>query len=311
MNEHSLSYEDHFVALRRTLIQVFATIGIGFGLLLTFHSPLIRFMESSLTEQSLKRGTLDFHQIQYTSVENSREIAQIYTLQPGENAQFSLSYNIIPLNDQNIQVSPQGKLILERHAPTQQFLILSPIEGMMVVLKLCVWGSLIGTSPIWMLWLSFFILPGLKDSERGLIFPVFGVLFTSFLMGGCFGGCAVLPLANQYLFAFNQSLGVNTWSLSSYLDYTLLLILGNGCAFSLIGLMLVLIHFQFLTSFWLKEKRRYAITLNFILAAILTPPDIFTQILLAVPMCLGYEAAILYARYLEKRACSLICDVRR
>jgi sec-independent protein translocase protein TatC len=106
-----------------------------------------------------------------------------------------------------------------------------------------------------------------------------------------------IPLANQYLQAFNASLGQNAWSFAHYVDYTLLIMLGHIIAFELSLLLLLLVHFRILSPEWLVSKRRYMIILTFILAALLTPPDVITQIALAIPLILLYELAIFYAKW--------------
>src|SRR5204863_41436 len=106
-----------------------------------------------------------------------------------------------------------------------------------------------------------------------------------------------LPLANQYLFLFNNSIGQNAWTLIHYVQYVLFLCLGHAIAAELGLLLLTLVHFRFLSPDWLIAKRRYMIVLAFVLGAFLTPPDVLTQLLLALPLIALYEVAIWYAKW--------------
>ena len=109
--------------------------------------------------------------------------------------------------------------------------------------------------------------------------------------------CFTLPLANEYLTFFNSSIGQNAWTLNHYVNYVLFLSFGHAIAAELALLLFVLVHYRFLSPEWLISKRRYMIVVAFILGALLTPPDVLTQILLAVPLMGIYEIAILYAKW--------------
>lgn len=141
-----------------------------------------------------------------------------------------------------------------------------------------------------------FIAPALQTKERRWMVP-FVVLSLIFLsLGMAFSYFITIPLANQFLSSFNSEIGVNMWTLSSYLDYTIILLLSNALAFELCVILMFLVHFRKLSAEKLISMRRYAIVSIFIASAILTPPDIFTQFMLAIPLILIYELAIIYAR---------------
>lgn len=181
-------------------------------------------------------------------------------------------------------------------------LILGPIEGLTLVFKSCFWLSLAGTAPIWVwIWLQF-ILPGMQAHEKALVLPFIIFSFLC-LTGGCLMAYfCTLPIANQYLSLFNSSIGQNAWTLANYVNYVLLLCLGHAIAAELAFFLLLLVHFRFLGSEWLISKRRYMIVAAFILGALLTPPDVLTQLLLAIPLMGIYEIAIWYAKIRSKKA---------
>jgi sec-independent protein translocase protein TatC len=174
--------------------------------------------------------------------------------------------------------------------------VLGPLDGFLTALKTSFWVGLVTTSPLWTFLVMGFIAPALNPKERKWVLPFifFSLFFLS--LGILFSYYVTIPLANEFLSSFNEEIGINMWTLSSYLDYTLILLLSNALAFELSVILLFLVHYGVISSERLIGSRRYAIVTIFILAAILTPPDIFTQLMLAIPLMIIYELAILYAK---------------
>ncbi len=162
-------------------------------------------------------------------------------------------------------------------------------------------------APFWGFFLFQFALPGLHSHERNIFIPFAVLSLLAMLLGGIFGYTMILPISNAFLFEFNQSLGTNLWSLEQSVDYTLVIILANGIGFELIFLLFLITHYGWISPEHLRKKRRIAILLSLIIGAILTPPDVLTQLLLAAPLMLGYELAILYAVY-RKRKLSVVSE---
>lgn len=197
------------------------------------------------------------------------------------------------------QLLPFLLLPLQSLEPPLSPVLLSPFEGFQTALKVAFWVGLTATSPLWLYVVLRFLYPALQTSERRLIAPflLLSALFIS--LGVVFAFTVTIPLANSYLAHFNGNIGINLWSLGFYIDYTLMLLLANGLTFELSIVMLFLIHLKWLSIDWLRSKRRLVIVLIFVLSAIITPPDILTQLLLAIPLMLLYEATIIYA-YLKQ-----------
>lgn len=181
--------------------------------------------------------------------------------------------------------------------PEAQLALLSPIEGFMVGLRLSFWVGLIGTFPLWIIPIIKFILPGLHFHERQMLFPF---LLGSFLCLGMGMACAywfTLPFANRFFYTINSSMGVNLWSLSAYLDFTLLLLFGHAVVFECGLALLFLVHYGWIGWESMRDKRRMAVVGAFILGALITPPDIPSQLMVAIPLIGMYELCLLYARF--------------
>lgn len=187
------------------------------------------------------------------------------------------------------------------NAEVAPLMILGPLDGIQTVFRLCFWLSLAVTAPLWG-WISFrFIAPGLRADEKrvAVSFLFWSGLWIS--IGGAIALLFTIPLTNTYLSSFNAAIGQNMWSLERYIDYTLILFLGHVVAFELGSLLLLLVHWGLLSSAGLIRQRKIMIVVAFVLGGILTPPDIVSQLMLALPLIGLYECAILYAKRREKR----------
>lgn len=198
------------------------------------------------------------------------------------------------------------ELIAQLLAPVvepAELLLLSPLDGFICTLKVSLWAAIAATSPLALALILRFILPALHLENYARVFPAFVVCALAALLGIANASFLLLPMANRFFFEFNASLGRNAWSLPLYLDYTALIHLSSVVACELVALVLWLVHTGALPYEFLSSKRRHALLAILILSAVLTPPDVFTQLLMAVPLYLSYECAILYGRWRRRRLC--------
>lgn len=179
--------------------------------------------------------------------------------------------------------------------------LFSPLEGFTTVLKTAFWVGLLVSSPIWTFFLLQFILPALRGREKRLILPflLLSAIFITF--GILFAYTLTLPLVTRFFRTFNEGIGENLWGVGQTLHFALMLVLAHGLVFELYVGLLFLIRFDFLPADRLRRGRRGVIVLILVLAAILTPPDVLSQILLAAPMLVLYETAIFYAAFRSRK----------
>ena len=178
-----------------------------------------------------------------------------------------------------------------------ELVVLGPIDGIGIVLRVCFWCGLLATSPLWLFEVFRFVTPGLHRKERRLLVPFLFLSLVFLLSGMAFAYFVTLPLANEFFFHFNASLGRNLWSLANYYDYTLFLFLANGLAFEICAIFFLLVHYGVINSRWIAKRRRVVYLSIWILSALLTPPDVFTQLMLALPITCVFEGVGLYARW--------------
>jgi len=168
-------------------------------------------------------------------------------------------------------------------------------------LKISLITGILGALPIIFYQLWSFISPGLYKKEKWMIFPLVLISTFLFLLGAGFCFVMVLPLSFKFLIGFSGELIVNTITIGSYINFVGLLLLAFGFAFQLPLLNYFLGKMGLITSDFLVKGRRYAIVIILIVGAILTPPDVFTQVLLAIPLYILYEISILVVKMTQKR----------
>lgn len=285
------TFWEHLEELRRTFLRIFLIIIFSTILCFSNHELILSILTKPFTSSQVSSN--DEH-LTYFRIYNSEPITK--KIDPPKNYLIfdSLSENT-QYEEGSYLIFPGGSLVYAKTKPAQELILLSPLEGILFSLKSSFWTGIFISSPFWLYILSRFFLPGLKREEKNLIFPFIGVSLIFILIGCLFAYCITIPIANHYLINFNQTIGVNLWSLGNYLDYTLFLIMANGLAFELGVLGVFAVHLQMLNAEMLKKNRRIAIVGAFIVSAILTPPDILTLFLLAIPLIGLYEGIIVYA----------------
>lgn len=148
------------------------------------------------------------------------------------------------------------------------------------------------TFPITLGQMWMFIGPGLYKQEKKIVWPFLFVSYPLFVGGGMFCYFIIFPYAVDFLINFDTSL-VPSLRIGDYLSFTLRLIFVFGLVFELPLISLLLTRMGLLTPQFLIHNARYAIIIIFVAAAILTPPDPFTQVLLAGPLIILYSLSIL------------------
>ena len=152
---------------------------------------------------------------------------------------------------------------------------------------------------IYQLWA--FIAPGLYIHERLLIVPLVVSSYSLFIIGMSFAYFLVFPTVFKFMAHYNAPLGAEMLTdIDKYLSFAMTTFLAFGITFEVPVVVVVLVRMGVVPLAKLREIRPYVIVGAFVIAAVVTPPDILSQLLLAVPMCLLYELGLFIARFYEK-----------
>jgi sec-independent protein translocase protein TatC len=177
--------------------------------------------------------------------------------------------------------------------------------GFVVELKVAFFAALMLAFPVIANQIWQFVAPGLYRQEKKALFPFLLATPVLFTAGAAMAYYVAVPVALRFLLGFQGDLGGVTQQalpdVSNYLRFIMQFIFGFGLSFLLPVLLMLLERAGIVTRAQLVGARRYAIVGAFALAAVLTPPDIGSQLLLAVPLCLLYEMALIGIWFTERR----------
>ncbi|MBX5063213.1 twin-arginine translocase subunit TatC [Rhizobium lentis] len=188
-----------------------------------------------------------------------------------------------------------------------QLIYTAPQEFFFTQVKVAMFGGLVIAFPIIAAQIYKFVAPGLYKNERAAFLPFLIASPILFLLGAALVYFFFTPMVMWFFLSMQQAPGQDEVAISllpkvsEYLSLIMTLVFSFGLVFQLPVITTLLARVGLLTSQWLAEKRKFAIVLAFVVAAVLTPPDPMSQIGLAIPAILLYEISIYAARLVERQ----------
>ncbi|HIC86277.1 MAG TPA: twin-arginine translocase subunit TatC [Desulfobacterales bacterium] len=184
------------------------------------------------------------------------------------------------------EVMPEGEQLIFTNLP----------EMFLTYLKVALIAGLLGAAPVIFYQLWMFVAPGLYQHEKRLMIPF--VLFSTLLFvgGALFGYFVVFPFGFKFFMGFSNEFVRALPSVKQYFSFSMKLLFAFGIIFELPVVAFFLAKVGLISPEFLRKQRKYAILLTFVIAAILTPPDVVTQMMMAGPLIVLYEISILVSK---------------
>jgi sec-independent protein translocase protein TatC len=178
--------------------------------------------------------------------------------------------------------------------------------GFTSAMRIAFWSGLLISLPLLVFFIGSFIVPALKPAEKKLAARA-GILGIFLFIGGVLiGYFYTLPFALSAMYVINNWLGVvPLWTVGSYVTFSTQLLMAFGLAFEIPMVLLILGRLGIISGEWLRQHRRHAVVVALIIACVLTPPDVVSQIIMTVPLMLMYEGCIWLVLAWDRRKAGL------
>jgi sec-independent protein translocase protein TatC len=308
------SFLEHLEDLRWTLIKSAAVVAIAVVVCLLAGNHVVNVLKWPLRRAKIsypgtnKVVTLSFGTNRFG----------VYPLTPAQDELFDLGTNrfvalqvapiTIPNGTGTVQVLAIKVDSNQNAAETAQHLDidlinLGPADAFMTAFHVAVYAGIAIASPFIFYFISQFVFPALKMNEKKYIYRGLGFGFGLFLTGVTFCYFALMPVALAASQAYSNWMGfrVTMWKAEEYIGFICKFMLGMGLGFEMPVVILVLVKLGILNYQMLKKARPYMIVINFVLGAVLTTPEVVTQVLMALPLQILFEISVWIAWYWEKQ----------
>ncbi len=296
----------HLEALRTAIVRSAIAVGIGFVVCFYFNPQIVAILKYPLRHMDLGTNpkptvSLQFGKTRFGPFEVTREAFP--ALPEGEAPQAVFQLGTTVVNGEQLVT-----LKLDPTAPTDESLQVqlnnvTPNEGFFVSFHLTLYAALVLSAPFWIYFMGGFILPAFHLHERRVIFSWMGWSVFLFLLGVLSTYFLLLPVALHASVGYSHWLGFEAafWRADSYMNFVCVFMLGMGLGFQFPLVVLFLVKIGVLSHSDLAKYRRHVIVLSAILGAVLTTPEVITQLAMMIPLCILYEICIWIAWYWERK----------
>ena len=302
------SFLEHLEDLRWVLIKSGVAAGLAMLGCLLGGRYVVQVLEWPLTQAPVRHSTKT-QTVRVLFGTNQLSVLQVTTNSPlaslvGTNP---VRLELMPVLQGTNQVL-EWRVLDDSDRPVEkglpiQIINLSPAGSFIVATKVAFYGGLVLASPFIFYFVAHFVFPALRMREKKYVYR--GLAFGAglFALGVCFCYFILMPVALTASVQYAEWLGftANQWRAEDYVGFVCKFLLGMGLGFELPVVVLTLVKIGVMNYRMLAAGRRYVIVVSAVLGAILTTPEVITQILMAVPLYMLYEICVWIAWYWERQ----------
>jgi sec-independent protein translocase protein TatC len=304
------SFLEHLEDLRWVLIKSVVALGVAMLVCLIAGNHVVEILRRPLTKARVSHPGTN----QVVTVRFGTNVLGVYTLTAAQQEAFRLGTNrFVAVHLEPAMVGTNAVLTwrvvedpqLAQNADKMrvELLNLSPASGFFVAFQVAFYGGLVLAAPFIFYFVAAFVFPALKMKEKYYVYRglVFGVGL--FLLGVAFCYFALMPIALAASQVYSQWLGFSAyqWKADEYISFVSKFMLGMGIGFEMPVVILTLVKIGVLNYRILAKGRRYMIVINLVLGAVLTTPEVITQVIMFIPLQFLYEVSIWVAWWWERQ----------
>jgi sec-independent protein translocase protein TatC len=193
-------------------------------------------------------------------------------------------------------------LVRKANAIGYEMVYISPGELFTQYIRMAVIGGIVLSSPVILFQTWLFIKPALKKNEKTVVFLSLMAGLVCFILGALFAFFIVVPITLNFFLSVDKLQSVQaTITIQNYLNFVITTLITFGVIFEMPVLTILLSQLGLLKPEWLIGSRRVVIVVVFIIAAVITPPDVISQILVAIPMLVLFEVSVALSKAIKRR----------
>jgi sec-independent protein translocase protein TatC len=305
------SFLEHLEDLRWVLIKSAAALAVALMVCLTGANYVVHILK-----RPLEQGRISYPGTnQVVTVLFGTNRLAVFTLSAEEQRKLDLGTNRfvavrvepVSLGTNQVlgwQVETNAELVESAQRLHIDLLSLSPASGFFIAFQVAFYGGIVLASPFIFYFVAAFVFPALKLRERHYVYRGLGIGTGLFLLGVTFCYFALMPVALLAAQKYPQWLGFSAtqWRADDYISFVCKFMLGMGLGFEMPVVILTMVKIGVLDYSLLSKGRKYMIVINLILGAVLTTPEVITQLIMFLPLQVLYEVSVWIAWYWERQA---------
>ena len=304
------SFLEHLEDFRWVLIKSIVTLIVAMMVCLVAGNQIVQIVKWPLTRAKIhypKTGQIAVVSFGANHLGNFQLTPeQQKSLNLGTNHFVAVEVSPLMLGTNQVlgwRISENAAAIADAQRVKINLINLSPAGGFVVAFQVALYGGAVLASPFIFYFVAGFVFPALKIRERKYVYHGLAVGVLLFLTGVAFCYFILMPVALAAAQMYSQWLGFGAfqWRAEDYISFVCKFMLGMGLGFELPVVILTLVKIGVLNYRMLSKARRYMIVINLILGAVLTTPEVVTQIVMFVPLQLLYEITVWIAWYWDRR----------
>lgn len=300
------SFWGHLDDLRFALIRSVISIVVALVVCLFLSNRIVQILEYPMRRIHMFEAphptvTFEFGSGKWGPYAVTRE--QFPLLPPGDAPQAVYRVGVAQMGNQQVLTLQPDPTAVAADGTGIALNNFSPAEPFMVAFHVAMYAAVAVSSPFWIYYMGGFILPALRENERRIILGWIGWSVSLFLAGVGLTYFLLLPVALRATVQYSDMLGFKStdWRADDYISFVSKFIFGMGLGFQFPIVVLFLVKIGVLTAKQLARYRRHVAVLCLILGALLTTPEVITQVAMAVPLYMLYETCIWIAYYWERK----------